>query len=115
MTIVMPESPLTKQPFSSGEVALVGAGPGDPELLTLQAFRFIKQAEVAIYDRLVSAEILALLPDNCERIYVGKKQAEHRVPQDEINQLLGENYFMTNNYNKIIKYIESLKKKLISY
>jgi uroporphyrin-III C-methyltransferase len=77
-----------KQPFIHGEVALVGAGPGDPDLLTLQAFRFIKQAEVVIYDRLVSDEIMALIPFECERIYVGKKQAEHRVPQDNINQLL---------------------------
>jgi uroporphyrin-III C-methyltransferase len=78
----------TKQSFSCGEVALVGAGPGDPDLLTLQAFRFIKQAQVVIYDRLVSDEILALLPIDCERVYVGKKQAEHRVPQEGINQLL---------------------------
>ncbi|TWX51713.1 uroporphyrinogen-III C-methyltransferase [Colwellia hornerae] len=88
MTLTIPDSPKNKQAFSCGEVALVGAGPGDPDLLTLQAFRFIKQAEVVIYDRLVSAEILALLPEDCQRIYVGKKQAEHRVPQDNINQLL---------------------------
>mgnify|MGYP001603066217 CR=1 FL=1 len=80
--------PQHKQVFKAGEVALVGAGPGDPDLLTMQAFRFIKQADVVIYDRLVSAEIMALLPDNCERVYVGKKQADHRVPQDGINQLL---------------------------
>lgn len=78
----------TKQAFIAGEVALVGAGPGDPELLTLQAYRFIKQAEVVIYDRLVSDEIMALLPNDCLQIYVGKKQADHRVPQDGINQLL---------------------------
>ncbi len=80
----------TKQAFICGEVALVGAGPGDPDLLTIQAYRFIKNAEVVIYDRLVSKEIMALLPEGCEKIYVGKKQAKHRVPQDGINQLLVE-------------------------
>jgi len=81
----------TKQAFIAGEVALVGAGPGDPDLLTIQAYRFIKQAEVVIYDRLVSKEIMALLPRDCLQIYVGKKQADHRVPQDGINQLLVDN------------------------
>ncbi len=83
-------NPTHKAPFKQGEVALVGAGPGDPDLLTLQAFRFIKQAEVVIYDRLVSDEIMALLPQHCEKVYVGKKQADHRVPQEGINQLLVE-------------------------
>ncbi|OUR80969.1 uroporphyrinogen-III C-methyltransferase [Colwellia psychrerythraea] len=77
-----------KSVLKQGEVALVGSGPGDAELLTIRAMRFIEQAEIAIYDRLVSDEILALLPDNCERFYVGKEQAKHCVPQDKINEIL---------------------------
>lgn len=79
-----------KSVLKSGEVALVGSGPGDAELLTIRAMRFIEQAEIAIYDRLVSDEILALLPENCERFYVGKEQAKHCVPQDRINEILVE-------------------------
>ena len=77
-----------KSQLHQGEVALVGSGPGDAELLTIRAMRFIEQAEIAIYDRLVSDEILALLPETCERFYVGKEQAKHCVPQDQINQIL---------------------------
>lgn len=77
-----------KSTLQSGEVALVGSGPGDAELLTIRALRFMEQADVAIYDRLVSDEIMALLPQNCERLYVGKEQAKHCVPQDKINELL---------------------------
>ncbi len=76
--------------LNAGEVALVGSGPGDVELLTLRALRFIEQADITIYDRLVSDEILALLPENAEKFYVGKEQAKHCVPQDKINQLLLE-------------------------
>lgn len=79
-----------KSCLNPGEVALVGSGPGDAELLTIRAMRFIEQAEIAIYDRLVSEEILALLPKDCERFYVGKEQAKHCVPQDKINQILVE-------------------------
>ena len=77
-----------KAALQAGEVALVGSGPGDAELLTLRALRFIQQADITVYDRLVSDEILDLLPENAEKIYVGKEQAKHCVPQDKINQLL---------------------------
>jgi len=82
-------NPVTSNPNSSaGEVALVGAGPGDPELLTLKAWRLISSAEVVLYDRLVSPEILALIPDAAEKIHVGKQRANHALPQDQINQKL---------------------------
>ena len=80
----------SKAILNNGEVALVGSGPGDAELLTIRALRFIQQADITIYDRLVSDEILALLPENSEKLYVGKEQAKHCVPQDKINQLLVE-------------------------
>ncbi|MEO1241071.1 MAG: siroheme synthase CysG [Pseudomonadota bacterium] len=68
----------------SGIVHIVGAGPGDPELLTLKAFRLIQSADVILYDRLVSEEILALARRDAERRYVGKAKAEHAMPQEDI-------------------------------
>jgi uroporphyrin-III C-methyltransferase/precorrin-2 dehydrogenase/sirohydrochlorin ferrochelatase/uroporphyrin-III C-methyltransferase len=85
------KNPVTQNPNSSeGEVALVGAGPGDPELLTLKAWRLIQSAEVVLYDRLVSAEILSLIPETAELVHVGKQRANHTLPQDQINNRLVE-------------------------
>ena len=72
----------------SRKVYLVGTGPGDPELLTVKALRLIQNADVIIYDRLVSKSILEQIPAGVSQIYVGKKTGNHTLPQDEINQLL---------------------------
>ena len=71
-----------------GKVWLIGAGPGDPELLTLKAVRVLKSADVVVHDRLVAAEILDLAPEGARRLYVGKQKARHALPQDDINALL---------------------------
>jgi len=71
-----------------GEVYLVGAGPGDPELLTLKALRIMRKATVILHDRLVSKEILELCNPDAELIYVGKRKADHSVPQELLNHML---------------------------
>ena len=75
-------------PKNVGKVILVGAGPGDPDLLTVKAMRLIQQADVIIYDRLVSDEIIAIFPPHCQPIFVGKEAGNHCVPQQQINSLL---------------------------
>jgi len=70
------------------KVYLVGAGPGDPELLTLKALRLIKSADVILYDRLINQEILLFAKPECELVYVGKEDGKHTIEQEKINELL---------------------------
>ncbi len=78
-------SPTASRP---GTVSLVGAGPGDPDLLTVKALRVIQQADLILFDRLVSEDIRALFPASTPAIYVGKVKDRHSIPQDQLNELL---------------------------
>lgn len=75
-------------PLSAGKVLLVGAGPGDPELLTLRAIKAINQADLILFDQLVSEEIRGLFPKNVPAFYVGKRKGDHSIAQKDLNGLL---------------------------
>jgi uroporphyrin-III C-methyltransferase/precorrin-2 dehydrogenase/sirohydrochlorin ferrochelatase/uroporphyrin-III C-methyltransferase len=73
---------------STGKVSLVGAGPGDPDLLTIKALKAIQSADIVVYDRLVSEAIMALVPHGVTRFFVGKSCKQKVMPQEEIQELL---------------------------
>ncbi|WP_417459905.1 siroheme synthase CysG [Kordiimonas sp.] len=75
---------------TTGQVQLVGAGPGDPDLLTIKAHRALQQADVIVYDRLVSRDVLALARRDAELVFVGKREGDHGIGQDGINKLIVE-------------------------
>lgn len=72
----------------AANVFLVGAGPGDPDLITLKGLRILRSAQVVIYDRLISDDLLAEIPLDASRIYVGKEGGTHSLPQEEITELV---------------------------
>ncbi len=72
----------------TGKVFIVGAGPGDPGLITLNALEKLKQADVVVYDRLINNELLSFCSEDCERVFVGKESGYHVIKQDKITEIL---------------------------
>jgi len=83
-----------------GKVYLVGAGPGDPELLTLKAVKVLSSADVVLYDRLVCDEVLSYTKPGCKLVYVGKEDGKHTIPQEEINRLL---VYYASSYESVVR------------
>lgn len=87
--MTIPASLLCPPPPSTPYVYILGAGPGDPSLLSIKALQILTQhAQVVVHDRLISPEILALIPDHVEKIFAGKEAQHHYMPQEEIHQTL---------------------------
>lgn len=85
---------------AAGQVSLVGAGPGDPDLLTIRALSTIRNADVVVYDRLVSEPVLALCSANTKLIYAGKAKSRHTLPQESINRLLVD---LASQYRHVVR------------
>ncbi len=83
-----------------GKVYLVGGGPGDPDLLTIKAYKILQSADVVLYDALINKYILNITKPDCLKIYVGKRDSRHTLPQEEINELL---YKFAGVYDKIVR------------
>ncbi len=79
-----------RRPIDSGTVYLVGAGPGDPDLITVKGLKVLRLADVVVYDRLIHPDLLDEAPVNADRIYVGKAPGNHSIPQERINEILVE-------------------------
>ncbi len=83
-----------------GKVYLVGGGPGDPDLLTIKAYKLLQSADVVLYDALINKDILNITKPDCLKMYVGKRDSRHTLPQEEINELL---YKFAGVYDKIVR------------